>query len=518
MNIHAMNGGMKVISPNKTHVLARNDPAIHETILSQLKTATKVEIVSTGSANSLVVRVTFPSTLRDDLIDETGGLMQGDARWLPTTGKPVNELILKCIVVSPEKKKYTYSAPNDKNTATMEDIRAEYDVQRRVFDETKHTVPICPDVITLLEFPNRDSFDAVFFNKTATPPNYKTSRVFNQLRIYFSLPYKPTVAMIVMESIPVSYKPLHHLKTNLHAHRNLIAQVCAMYVVLFYKCGLIALDAHLNNWLYDMAQPEQLRIRLIDFGLSLDVTNVPKRSEIIKNYFAKYPENLPAYSKLMGAGANAADSSLSLSPPEIMQQAILSVAVPDVWMASWLHKILVISMLMDGFVNILYSTTKQTCQMSHVFNVVYNDACVTMTHTLNTMRLDLREYLKDDTVDSDSKTHTMDMLDQISAYLLRYGYVKNNITSGRLGLDGLVDDYAGAAAAAATAAAMPMEEGEEGEEVIALSRYGGNKMKVESKIKPIISKLKLKLKLKSKKNKKSKKSKMHKKSIRRRRR
>ena len=505
-----MNGGMKVISQNKTHVLARNDPAIHETILSQLKTATKVETVSTGSANSLVVRVSFPSTLplHDDLIDETGGLMQGDARWLPTTGKQVNELILKCIVVSPEKKKYTYSAPNDKNTATMEDIRAEYDIQRRVFDETKYTVPICPDVITLLEFSNRDSFDAVFFNKTAPNPNYKTCRVFNQLRIYFSLPYKPTVAMIVMESIPVSYKPLHHLKLNLHAHRNLIAQVCAMYVVLFYRCGLIALDAHLNNWLYDMAQPEQLRIRLIDFGLSLDVTNVPKRSEIIKNYFAKYPENMPAYLKLMGAGANAADSSLSLSPPEIMQQAILSVAVPDLWMASWLHKILVISMLMDGFVNILYSTTKQTCQMSHVFNVVYNDACVTMTHTLNTMRLDLREYLEDDTVDSDSKTHTMDMLDQISAYLLRYGYVKNNITSGRLGLDELGYDYA-----AATGAAMPMEEGEE---VIALSRYGGNKMKLESKIKPIISKLKLKPKLKSKKNPKSKKSKMHKKSIRRR--
>jgi len=146
--------------------------------------------------------------------------------------------------------------------------------------------------------------------------------------------------------------------------------------------------------------------------------------------------------------------------------------------------------------------------MSHVFIVVYNDACVTMTHTLNTMRLDLREYLEDDTVDSDSKTHTMDMLDQISAYLLRYGYVKNNITSGRLGLDELGYDYA-----AATGAAMPMEEGEE---VIALSRYGGNKMKLESKIKPIISKLKLKPKLKSKKNPKSKKSKMHKKSIRRR--
>lgn len=456
---------MKVISSDGTRVIERNDPAIREIMLAQLKTARSVEIVSTDSANSLIVRVTFQedqTAFRHDLVNESGILMHGDERWLPTTGKPVREVILKCVLVSPTQMKYTYNPKRigDKNTATMENIHTEYQKQHLVFDKTKRQVPICPDVIALLDFPTRDSFEEVFFNKITPNPIYKSCRVFTQLRTYFSLPFQPSVAIIAMESIPASYKPLHDIKMNLHTHEPLIAQICAMYVVLFYNCGVIALDAHLNNWLYDMEQPEQLRIRLIDFGLCLDTANEPKRTKMIQSYFAQHADQLPSYLKLMGASADA-------SPADVMQQAILSVAVPDMAMSLWLHKILVISMLMDGFANVLYSTTKQTCQMSHVFNVVYNDACVTLRHTLNTMNLDLNEYLKNNAIDSDSKTHTMEMFDQISSYLLRYGYVKENIISSRLGLDD----------------AIPNNMSEEEEEVVALSRYGGNTQRRKTKTK-----------------------------------
>lgn len=412
------NGGMKVISSDGTRVLDRNDPAICAVLLSELKTATNVEIVSTGSANSLVVRVTFRDNrvaLRDDVVDEHGHLMQGDARWLPTTGNPIREVILKCVVVSPEPLKYTYDRPNDKNATTVNNLRAEYKTQHRVFDETKHRFPICPDVIALLDFPDRNSFEAVFFNKTDPNPIYKPCRVFNKLRQYV-IPKAPpaiAIAMIVMESIPASYKPLSD--EALREHPSLVSQVCAMNVVLFHTCKLIALDAHLDNWLHDDEQPEHLRVRLIDFGLSLDITDELRRSQVIRKYFEMHPDELPAYLRLMGHPSLGAASAAE-SPSEVMQRAILSAAVPSVPLTAWVHKILVISMLIDGIFNMVYSQKKRTCQMSHIFNRVYNDACVTMRHALDTMWLDLNEQLKKD-------PGCNAMLEQIADYFVRNGYL-----------------------------------------------------------------------------------------------
>ena len=452
------NGGMKVISSDGTRVLDRNDPEISKFLLFALKTASNVEIVSTGSANSLVVRVAFRHdqfALRDDVVDKHGHLMQGDERRLPTTGKPTREVILKCVVVHPKPMKYTYTTPNDKNSSTMKNLRAEYENQHRVFDATKHQFPICPDVIALLDFPNRDSFEAVFFDKTDPNPNpiYKTCRVFNKLRQYFSLPEAPAIAMIVMESIPASYKPLRHRELAIHPY--LISQVCAMNVVLFHTCKLIALDAHLDNWLYDDEQPEHLRVRLIDFGLSLDITDEPRRSQVIHKYFEMHPDELPAYLRLMGnpsLGAASADES----PSEAMQRAILSVAVPSVPLTAWVHKILVISMLIDGIFNMVHSPNKHTCQMSHVFNLVYNDACVTMRRALDTMRLDLTQYLENDADDQSHKPFTESALTQIADYLVRNKY----LPSSRFAL---------------AAAALEPEPPNSDMGMLSLSRHGGNK-------------------------------------------
>jgi len=413
---------MKVISPDGTHVLARNADAIVEFLLSALKTARRVEIVSTGSANSLVVRVEFRDdhvALRDDAVDEHGALMRGDERWAPTTGKRIREVILKCVVVSPEPVvppepvvlpeplKYTYARANDKNATTVKHLISEYEIQHRVFDATKYRFPICPDVISLLDFPDRASFDSIFFDKAN--PIYSKCSVFNKLRQYFTLPERPTIAMIVMESVPHSYKPLND--EALRMYPSLVSQVCAMNVILFHTCKFIALDAKLDNWLYDVAQPEPLQVRFIDFGLSLDITREPIRSKKIDKFFAMYPAELPAYLRLMGASAGA-------TPSEVMQRAIISVTVPSEPLTEWVHKIQVICMIIDGIFNMLDSKVKKTCQMSHVFNRVYNDACVTMTRTLSTMSLDLNEQLK-----KDPGCHAL--LNQIAEYLVRNGYLNS---------------------------------------------------------------------------------------------
>ena len=405
-----MNGGMKMISADGTRVLERNDPEMHALLLEALKNATEVNVVSTGSRYSLIVRVSLPVSLfRDDLIGEDGQLMREDERWLPTTGKPIRELILKFILVSSPMTQYTYDAVNDKCTMLAPDVIHEYEQQRDAFDATKHRVPLCPDVVELIPFPNREAFDEIFTN--TKNEKYKKCRVFSKLRTYFSMPFKPQVVMIVMESIPATYVPLKTLiKSPDEISLEITQQVCAMYAVLFHVCFMIALDAHRSNWLVDMKKPTPLRVKLIDYGMCLNTLYTDKIREIVETYFDRHPTELPAYLKLMGA--NPGDSHA-----EVMVIAIQSVRVPHAPMESWIHKILVISMLIDGFFNMNHSTTKTTCQMKTVFNLVYDNACETMSKILDTLSLDLPTYLE---AHPENAARTNEMLTNMEAYMTTY--------------------------------------------------------------------------------------------------
>lgn len=398
-----------MISADGSRVLHRDDPEIHTVILSNLKNAEKVEIVSTGSRYSLIVRVSLVAGLfRDDLIGEDGKLMRGE-RWLPTTGKLIRELILKFILVSSTMKEYTYDTVNDKCTMLQPDVINECVQQRDAFDATNQHVPLCPDFVAFIPFLTREAFDNIF--NTPKNKHYADCRVFSKLRTYFSIAFKPQVAMIVMESIPASYVPLKQIyKLPDAINPALIQQVCAMYVVLFHMCKMVALDAHWSNWLVDASKPPPLGVKLIDFGMCLSTFDTNKIKEIVRTYFERHSTELPAYLRLMGASPGD-------SPDEVMVKAIMSVRVLDGRMEPWIHKILVISMLIDGFFNMNHST-KKTCQMKHAFNVVYNDACKTMSNILETLSLDLQTYLASQS--EDKSQHVSAMLRNMAAYMTTY--------------------------------------------------------------------------------------------------
>ena len=404
-----MNGGMKMISADGSRVLERNHPEIHALLLSKLKTATEVNVVSTGSRYSLIVRVSIGAGLfRDDLIGEDGQLMHRDERWSPATGKPITELILKFILVSSDVTQYEYESdkPN-KSTMLQMGVINEYKQQRIAFDETNRHVPLCPDVVALISFPTREKFDEIFLK----PQIYSTCPVITQLRTYFIMQFEPHVAMIVMESIPATYVPLKQLFQNRKINFGLIAQICAMCVVLFHMCRMVALDANWSNWLVDMMKPKPLRVKLIDYGMCLNPFDDVVINEIVNTYFETHPTEVEAYLKLMGANPDD-------SPSDVMNRAIKSVSVPIVPMESWIHKILVISMLIDGFFNMNHSTTKTTCQMKNVFNIVYDNACVSMSKMLQTLSLDLGTYLASQSQEKSKLMH--EMLTNMEAYMTTY--------------------------------------------------------------------------------------------------
>ena len=465
---------MKMISADGTRVLERNDPEMHALLLEALKNATEVNVVSTGSRYSLIVRVSLRAGLfRDDLIGEVGQLMSGYERWLPTTGNPIRDVILKFILVSSPMTRYTYDKVDDKSTMLAINVDNEYKQQCIAFDATNHHVPLCPDVIALIKFPTREKFDEIFFS-----PNqiYSMCPVFTQLHTYFGMPFKPQVAMIVMESIPATYVSLKQLLfEKREISLGLIAQICAMCVVLFHMCRMVALDANWSNWLVDRTVDRtkaiQLRVKLIDYGMCLNPFDDVVINEIVNTYFETHPTEVEAYLKLMGANPDD-------SPSDVMNRAIKSVSVPIVPMESWIHKILVISMLIDGFFNMNNSVTKTTCQMKNVFNVVYDNACVSMSKMLQTLSLDLPTYLASQSQEKSQLVHAM--LRNMASYMETYYKLRP-----RSGME--VMDHVGI---------------DTGTDPVALARYGGKKRRKRNSSKR---------KRNKKKSSKSRKNKMHRK-------
>ena len=474
-----------MISVDGTRVLERNYEETCKLLLEALKTPDKVEIVSTGSAYSLIVRVSLRDGLfRDDLVGEDDALMHRDERGLPTTGKPIREVILKFVLVSSPISRYEYdSGKPHKSTMLVKDVIDEYKQQRDAFDATKLHVPLCPDVVALISFSTQAEFDKIFFTKPTRNKHYASCRVFNKLRTYFSMQCKPQVAMIVMESIPETYVPLKTIFKTTGISPELIAQICAMYVVLFHTCPMIALDAHRSNWLVDMAKPMPLRVKLIDFGICLNPFEDVVINKIVDTYFKTHPTELPAYLTLMGANPDD-------SPSVVMNEAIKSATVPDAPMNSWIHKILVISMLIDGFFAINHSpkhdpskpvhikSIKKTCQMKHVFNAVYNDACESMSNILHTMRLDLPTYLGSQPPETAGRIN--EMLSHMASYMATYyGLEARQSMDPGMKMDPGMD--------------LGMDLG-----IGALPRYGGKKMRKRTSSKKKRSRRKS---IKSRKNK-----------------
>jgi hypothetical protein len=193
-------------------------------------------------------------------------------------------------------------------------------------------------------------------------------------------------------------------------------------------------------------------------------------NEIVNIYFETHPTEVEAYLKLMGANPDDL-------PSDVMNRAIKSVSVPHAPMESWIHKILVISMLIDGFFNMNHST-KTTCQMKNVFNVVYDNACASMSKMLQTLSLDLPTYLAQ-SQEKAERIHAM--LRNMASYMETYYHLRP-----RRGMEVMdVMDHVG----------IDTDQ-------VALGRYGGKKMRKRNSSKR---------KRNKKKSSKSRKNKMHRK-------
>ena len=309
-------GGMKIIVKNEIDedVVIRKIVDIRQ-FISIFSNTIHIDILSVDSLTGFILRITLPeyaTPFRSDIFSDVGELMTAKEHRQPTTGKHVTQHILKCCIIQPykEPKIGEYTVGRKKGTCTQKEFIDEYKSQSVVYDTTMAYggMPVCPDAYACLEF-NLLEFREVFFPDSLSPISphhlrlpsigtdvFKDNRVFQYLLeqmeavippVAGQLAFERKVGIIVMESLPSSYKQLMDLYnalpppsvpisayiTNpvLEKRKKLFDQITeralVICVIMFYRSGFIPLDAHMGNWMYDVSNRfDQFKVRAIDFG------------------------------------------------------------------------------------------------------------------------------------------------------------------------------------------------------------------------------------------------------------
>jgi len=293
-------GGIKVLLQNfHNHVMEREIITINDlqTILSN---TTNIEIVSTGSLNSFVVRLHLDhSTIlfRSDTLDTKRAFLSRQPKALSyaqveneTDGMPIYEIIMKiCIIEAPGNKiNLDKFKGRDKASLDRNEFRNEYQTQRYLYSSMMSISgnPFCPDAFGLVMInPPAVTNPPTHVNIFRTVPNIQTilqsdadlTLVNNYINKYAAVGFQ--IGIILMESIPASYNTIYHYSLTSEPHYNadiyqkLCEGIAAINILSIYRGKLFNLDAHPGNWLCNPSAPLIHKIKEIDFGRVYRIDN-----------------------------------------------------------------------------------------------------------------------------------------------------------------------------------------------------------------------------------------------------
>ena len=465
MSNFTQTGGMKIVI---------NDTVSRENIteaqfINIFQHTTNIEIVSTGSLTGFIIRATIPeefSPFESDIVDISGNLLGAAQYMLPKTGVKLVDIIFKLCIVQPNHGPHIddYDSVH-KGTCTLHELKDEYHTQRKVYDTSMSYAgtPICPDVIALLTF-TATNFTDVFIN-----PSSRLSAIFGVNPVFqylntqvnkWNIFVVRSIGLIIMESLPSSYKPLRTLElpsidplttaANKALFPEMAERVLANYLILFFRGGIIPLDAHMRNWMYDNSQQvDPFKIKAIDFGRILERRNqLDKITDITRRYFLRRSSSsISGFVEIMGCAPLSGNQAVSASNVMNREMVILNRLIkynqngrilwePDSHRYTpikitdekvmqidssmmLMHRIFVLSALIDSFHNFV-EYEKEYCQMMGIFNVLFRKRCT----NLDDMRkwhlgVNLADYLNA-MVKPDSKEQTILSYMRIKKYVQQY--------------------------------------------------------------------------------------------------
>ena len=300
-------GGIKVLLPNFQNPVMEREIKNIQGLQTILSNTTNIEIVSTSSLNSFVIRLHLePSNVlfRSDTLDTKKSLLSRQHKSLShtqvendTDGLPIHEIIMKICIVGGEVTLDPFDG-KDKCSLIINEFANEYNTQRYLYSSMMSISgnPFCPDAFGLVMFnPPVVTNPPTDINIFSAVPNIQTmlgtitnlNQINNYLNKYARLGFN--IGVILMESIPMNYRTIYHYSLvgqpdyNRETYKKLCEGVASINILSIYRGMLLNLDAHPGNWLCDPKASLIRQIKEIDFGRVYRINNSTNIQHLIND-------------------------------------------------------------------------------------------------------------------------------------------------------------------------------------------------------------------------------------------
>ena len=319
----SQHGGIKVLLPNYHQPVMEREIKNIQGLKTILLNTRNIQVVSTGSLNSFVLRLHLdpsPSNIlfRSDTLDTKKQFLSKQHKSLSSeqldneeTGLPIHEIIIKICIVGLPTQKLTLNCFNgaEKDWISVDELINEYNTQRYLYSSMMSISgnPFCPDafgIVTIDPPPITNPITPI--NIFREVPNIQSilqsDAVLNSINEYLNR-YSSMglrIGVIIMESIPPSYNPIYNfsLRTQPGYDKNTYKKLCegiaAINILSIYRGKMFHLDAHPGNWLCNPKLPLLQQIKEIDFGRVYRIdnpTNTQRFIHDIKQNIERYIKN-----------------------------------------------------------------------------------------------------------------------------------------------------------------------------------------------------------------------------------
>ena len=455
-------GGIKVLLPNYYQPVMEREIKNVQGLQTILLNTRNIQVVSTGSLNSFVIRLHLdpsPSNIlfRSDTLDTKKKFLSQQHKSLSSLqldndedGLPIHEIIIKICIVGLPTQKFTLDCFNgaDKVWISFDELVNEYSTQRYLYSSMMSISgnPFCPDAFGLI------MLDPLPVTNPRTPinifrvvPNIQSilqsdpelNQVNEYLNRYSSMGLR--IGVIIMESIPSSYKPIYSFSLraqpgyNKETYKKLCEGIAAINILSIYRGKMFHLDAHPGNWLCNPKLSLLQQIKEIDFGRVYRIDNPTNRQRFIndmKQNIERYVKNNLPYDEagkkdftnrfylLFGLNAEQLNRYFSeqnldtkitnaknlfeleinntidlFRTNEYFSKPYISMDYEERKMnIKMIHRLILLSALVDSFYNCAIYDAREA-QISHIYNIILNITVSNPENIINyPITIDLDEY------------------------------------------------------------------------------------------------------------------------------
>jgi len=307
--------GKKIVNKLGKHIISQK-PIINEIEEIFNYSSSTLRTISLGSHSGFIYLLKFNPGLinyfRSDTYSNYDEMLPITDRFKLNTGKIIDELILKLLIVDDEDKNLPVlkissdKIYDKKKTENQKDTIDEILNQNILYNNTfKYSgIPILPNIVGASILPNPDSILFLssyldtkhdYFAKYgwSTLNTKETENSLWYLRDVLSEQPRRRLAVIVMEKVEGTtlYTFAHdNYEKNKKAVDNALNQGLAIGLTIIVSTKKCPYDAHLGNWMYD---PVRKEVKAIDFGrmFDIDATNCEENYINFINYgYKSYTE------------------------------------------------------------------------------------------------------------------------------------------------------------------------------------------------------------------------------------